>query len=120
MRAEERPPPAPPDPALDPTTRVGRPVTADLSLRSHQLRGEVGRFRFQPRRVATYAEQLESVQSAIAAIEARGQAYTIDGRSLTRADLATLYEREQWLRGQAAREARGGGMRVRLGVPRSS
>jgi hypothetical protein len=76
---------------------------------------------FSPRRVAlSYAEQLESCQTAIAAIEARGQAYTIDGRALTRADLATLYEREQWLRGQAAREARGGGMRMRLGRPFSS
>ncbi len=69
--------------------------------------------------VKTYAQQLEEVQTAIASIEGGCQSYTIAGRSLTRANLADLYKRETWLRGQAAREARGGGIRVR-GISKSS
>ncbi len=71
--------------------------------------------------VKTYAEQLEAVQNAIAAIEGGNQSYRLEtgigsGRAVTRGDLATLYKREQWLRGQADREARGGGVRVRYGT----
>lgn len=58
--------------------------------------------------VKTYAEQLESVQSAIAAIEEGAQSYTIGNRSLNRGDLSTLYTREKWLRRMASREAAGG------------
>jgi hypothetical protein len=65
----------------------------------------------------TYLEQLESVQNAIATIEAGGQAYTISGRALTRGDLATLYNREKWLRSQVEREASGGGIRARGVIP---
>lgn len=65
----------------------------------------------------TYQAQLESVQAIIAQIESSGQSYTIDNRSLTRADLSSLYTREKYLRGMAAREARGGGARVRYGTP---
>lgn len=65
----------------------------------------------------TYQQQLESVQAAIAAIEGGAQSYSIAGRSLSRADLSALYEREKYLIGQAARELRGGGIRVRLGTP---
>lgn len=65
----------------------------------------------------TYQEQLESVQAIIAQIESGGQAYTIDNRSLTRADLLSLYTREKYLRAMTAREARGGGVRVRYGTP---
>ena len=67
---------------------------------------------------ATYAEQLESVQAAIAKIESGAQAYSGSGKSLSRADLGTLYQREQWLRGKVARESRGsGGIRVRFTEP---
>lgn len=44
---------------------------------------------------ATLAEQLESVQEAIAAIENGAQSTTNDGQTLTRADLRTLYAREK-------------------------
>lgn len=64
----------------------------------------------------TYQVQLESVQAAIAQIEQTGQSYSIDNRSLSRADLDKLYARETYLRGKAAREARGGGVRVRYGA----
>ncbi len=66
----------------------------------------------------SYAQQLEEVQAAIEAIESGAQSLTVEGiRSLTRADLATLYKREERLQGLALREARGGGIRVRYGVP---
>ena len=46
----------------------------------------------------TLAAQLTRVQAAIAAIEDGAQSITAeDGRSLTRADLKTLYEREKGL-----------------------
>jgi hypothetical protein len=68
--------------------------------------------------VKTYAQQLEEVQAAIAAIEGGAQQYMIGERQLTRGNLATLYERERWLRGMAAREASSGsGIRVRYVVP---
>lgn len=65
--------------------------------------------------VKTYAEQLEDVQTAIAAIEGGAQEYSVGGavsRSVKRGDLGTLYKRETWLRKMAARESRGG-IRVR-------
>lgn len=58
--------------------------------------------------IKTFTEQLESVQSTITKIETSGQAYDVEGRRLTRADLKTLYDREKWLRRRAAREDRGG------------
>lgn len=69
--------------------------------------------------MSTYAEQLESVQSAIAAIESGAQSYVISGRSLTRADLKTLYDREKWLQKMVSRESRGsgGGIRTRFITP---
>ena len=42
--------------------------------------------------------QLERVQAAIAAIESGAQSYSIGGRTLTKADLKTLYEREKDLK----------------------
>lgn len=60
----------------------------------------------------SYQTQLESVQAAIAAIEAGSQSYSIAGRSMSKADLGTLYEREKWLRRMVDRETRGG-IRVR-------
>lgn len=58
--------------------------------------------------VKTYSEQLESVQTAIAAIEAGNQSISILGRTFTKGDLSTLYARERYLRRQVARETRGG------------
>lgn len=58
--------------------------------------------------VKTYAQQLEEVQTAIAAIESGSQSQSMQNRSITRADLATLYARERWLRTMVARESDGG------------
>ena len=67
---------------------------------------------------STYADQLASVQDAIAAIESGGQEVEFEGSRKTRADLGTLYKRERYLRNMAAREARGGGIRTRRIVPK--
>jgi hypothetical protein len=68
--------------------------------------------------VTSYSTQLENVQTAIAAIEGGAQSYSIAGRSMSRGDLATLYQREQWLRAQVEREASyGGKIRVRGVTP---
>jgi len=55
----------------------------------------------------TLAEQLASVQAAIAAIESGAQSTTNDGRTLTRADLGTLYNREKELLNKVDRADRG-------------
>jgi len=47
--------------------------------------------------MATLAAQLASVQAAIAAIEAGAQSATVDGQTVSRAELRTLYAREQRL-----------------------
>lgn len=44
----------------------------------------------------TYGQQLDAVQAAIEAVES-SQSYELDGRKLTRADLSTLYKREDSL-----------------------
>ena len=72
--------------------------------------------------IKTYTEQLESVQAAIESIESGNQSYRLEtgigtGRTVTRGDLQTLYSQEKRLRGLVAREARGGGARVRYGTP---
>ncbi len=70
--------------------------------------------------IESYTTQLERVQLAIAKIEGGAQSYTTaSGRQLSRGDLAELYEREQWLRAQVARETGGssGGIRVRGVTP---
>lgn len=71
--------------------------------------------------VKTFNEQLESVQAAIEAIEGGSQSYTIQtpggSRTVSRADLKTLYEREERLMPKAQRESAGRGVRVRYGVP---
>lgn len=41
----------------------------------------------------TLGQQLDAVQTAITAVES-SQSYKLDGRELTRADLSTLYKRE--------------------------
>lgn len=58
--------------------------------------------------MATLAQQLESVQTAIAEIELDGQTYHLDTQGKTRADLPALYERERrLLRKIAAEDGRG-------------
>lgn len=64
----------------------------------------------------TYQVQLERVQAAIAAIEGGAQSYSVAGRSFTKANVKDLYGREAWLRGQVAKEARGG-IRISRAVP---
>lgn len=62
--------------------------------------------------VRTLAEQLESVQSAIEAIEGGAQSYTIEGFAYTRGTLKTLYDREARLLSRIAKEQAGGGRTV--------
>ena len=70
--------------------------------------------------IKTYAEQLEEVQTAIATIETGSQSYSMGSRSLTRADLRTLYNREKWLRTMADREENSNGkVRIQYGMPDS-
>ena len=67
---------------------------------------------------ATYAERLESVQAAIAAIEGGAEDYTIGNRRVKRADLETLYKQEKYLLGMVERdETSGGKARVRRIIP---
>lgn len=56
---------------------------------------------------ATLAQQLASVQAAIAAIESGAQSTAVDGQTFTRADLRTLYIREQSLLNKIDRADRG-------------
>lgn len=51
----------------------------------------------------TLEVQLERVQAAIAAIESGAQEYKIGDRSLTKANLGTLYARESSLKAAIAR-----------------
>jgi len=57
--------------------------------------------------MATLAAQLANVQAAIAAIESGAQAASSEGESLTRADLKTLYDREERLLNKINRADRG-------------
>ncbi len=66
--------------------------------------------------ITSYTTQLESVQAAIAAIEGGSQSYSVQGRSVSRGDLASLYEREKYLRRMVSRES-GGGIPVRHVTP---
>jgi hypothetical protein len=67
----------------------------------------------------TTAQQLDQVQTAISQIELYGQSYTFKERTMTRADLQTLYKREERLKTLYVRENRGGtgGPTVTYGVP---
>lgn len=67
--------------------------------------------------IKTYLEQLEAVQLAIAKLESGVQSYSIGGRSLTRANLKDLYDRERWLRSMVAREENDGKLSVQYGIP---
>ncbi|HYD29202.1 hypothetical protein [Brevundimonas sp.] len=64
--------------------------------------------------IKTYEQQLESVQAAIAEVEGGAQSYEMDGRTLTRGDLATLYAREERLLGLVRRGT--AGVRFRRGA----
>jgi hypothetical protein len=64
----------------------------------------------------SYSDQLISCQAAIAAIEGGNQSYTLLNRTFTKADLATLYEREKWLRSKVNKEA-AGGIRTLRAIP---
>lgn len=61
--------------------------------------------------MATTTEKLAQVRAAIDKIETGGQAYTSDGRTMSRGDLKTLYEQERRLVIQLARETNGGAVR---------
>ena len=52
--------------------------------------------------------QLEEINAAISAILAGGQSYKIGNRSLTRADLTTLYKMKKELENNAAEDNNGG------------
>jgi len=54
--------------------------------------------------IKSYAEQLEEVQAAISAIVTGAQNYAIGNRSLTRANLDTLYKQEERLLGMVGRQ----------------
>jgi len=66
----------------------------------------------------TTLEQLEEVQAAISAVMT-GQAYSIAGRALTRADLKALTERESLLLARYEQEQlrTRGAIPVRYGTP---
>lgn len=55
----------------------------------------------------TLAEQLASVQKAIAAIESGAQIASSEGESVTRPSLAELYRREEQLLNKIARRDKG-------------
>lgn len=67
--------------------------------------------------MATWAEKLTMVEEAIEAVLKGGQDVTYDGKRVTMADLKTLRDLETHYEAKAKREARGGGIRVRYGVP---
>jgi len=67
--------------------------------------------------MSSLQEKLERVQAAIAEIESGAQEVTYEGRSVTRAKIEALYEREKYLEQRIARQSRGGGIRTRGGVP---
>jgi hypothetical protein len=64
----------------------------------------------------TNSEELTLVDAAIEAILGGAQSYSIAGRSMTRADLETLFARRDYLVAMVARETRGG-IRVRGVTP---
>ena len=57
---------------------------------------------------ATLAQRLANVQTAIAAIETGQQSFSYEGRTYTRADLATLYAQEERLESRIERADNGG------------
>lgn len=67
--------------------------------------------------IKTTLEQIEEVQSAISAVMG-GQAYTVAGRSVTRANLAELNKREEQLLARYYRETPGSGPAINIGTLR--
>jgi len=65
--------------------------------------------------IKTTVEQLESVQTAIAAIESGSQSYMMGDVKVTNADLDVLYKRENVLLSRYNRSKRNGG-RIRLNM----
>ncbi len=61
--------------------------------------------------------KLDRVRAAIEAVETGGQSVAYEGRSVSKGDLKTLYEREAYLEQRVARQNRGGGIRTRGGAP---
>lgn len=59
-------------------------------------------------RIAQTETELTEVKAAISRIVTGGQAYSAEGRMMTRADLKALQERETHLEGKLARMRRGG------------
>lgn len=62
-------------------------------------------------------DKLDRIRAAIEAVETGGQSVSYEGRSVSKADLKTLYEREAYLEQRLARQQRGGGIRTRGGAP---
>lgn len=67
--------------------------------------------------IKTTLEKIEEVQAAISAV-LKGQAYSQDGRSLTRADLAALRAYEKELLAEYKAEQGTGGPAFNIGIPR--
>lgn len=59
-------------------------------------------------RLAQAEAELAEVKSAISRIVTGGQAYSAEGRAMTRADLKALQERETHLEAKVSRLSRGG------------
>lgn len=66
--------------------------------------------------MATYAERLQLVRDAIDKILTKGQSHSVEGRSMTRADLPTLMDMEERYARLAERET-GGGILIRAATP---
>lgn len=64
-----------------------------------------------------YQAKLDALNTAIATVETGGQDVGYEGRRIVMADLAALYRERARLEPLAAREAAGGGIRVRLATP---
>jgi len=65
--------------------------------------------------IKSYKEQLEEVQEAISAVLYGAQDYQLNGRRVTRANLAELDRREKYLRAMVDRETHGDGVLARWG-----
>lgn len=67
--------------------------------------------------IKTTLEQIEEVQAAITAVMS-GQSYNISGRSVTKANLKELSDRETLLLDRYRREQGGGGLVINVGTLR--
>jgi hypothetical protein len=64
----------------------------------------------------TNAELRDAARQAISDVMTKGSSYSVDGRSLTRADLASLMQAEKYYTLAADRDANGG-ITIRAGTP---